>query len=111
LTTKITPAERRRRELIADEGRLQDGDLIFPNILSYTRETPGVTVQTSIKGCKFWAEARYRECFWLMRYAHQPKTLPKIAALAALRCGKRENAEQLPPGYTTDYWGKLKEVL
>jgi hypothetical protein len=34
--TKITPAERRRSELSADEGRLQDGDLIFSNILSYT---------------------------------------------------------------------------
>ncbi|MDX9955465.1 MAG: hypothetical protein RBT75_15305, partial [Anaerolineae bacterium] len=34
--TKITPAKRRRRELIADESRLQDSDLIFSNILSYT---------------------------------------------------------------------------
>ena len=40
----------RRRELIADEGRLQDGDRIFSNILSYTRlptSGMGVTAQRS----------------------------------------------------------------
>ncbi len=34
--TKITVAERRRRVLIADESRLQDGGLVFSNIVSYT---------------------------------------------------------------------------
>ena len=36
-STKITLAEKRRRELIADVGYLQDDGLIFSNNLSYTR--------------------------------------------------------------------------
>ncbi|MBN1921627.1 MAG: hypothetical protein JW892_10305, partial [Anaerolineae bacterium] len=43
---------------------------------------------------RYWAKARYKKCFWLPRVARQPKTLSKIAVLAALDCGKRENAEQ-----------------
>ncbi len=43
--TKITPAERRCRELIADESCLQDSDLIFYNTLSYTPDRAFVAVQ------------------------------------------------------------------
>ncbi len=44
--TRITPAERRCGELIANESCLQDGDLVFPNILSYTH--------LASENCLFW---------------------------------------------------------
>jgi hypothetical protein len=55
------------------------------------------SVQIPIVGREFRAEARKKKCFWLPRYARQPKTPSKIAALAALVGASGRTLNSYPP--------------
>jgi len=54
---EITLAERRRRELIADEGGLHDSDLIFSNNMSYTQGIGKLSRSSKIRLVRYFLQS------------------------------------------------------